>query len=92
MQLYVKLSTETLDSGLRRWKLAQKFHLWQHLCELQIPMFGNARYYWTYGDEDLQQIVKQIALSLHPNTVCEMLLYKWRLTSLTAIEQKHLLV
>eukprot|EP00959_Pyramimonas_sp_CCMP1952_P328609 6879778-Pyramimonas_sp.AAC.1 len=24
-----------------------------HLCLDQIPQIGNARYFWTYGDEDL---------------------------------------
>jgi hypothetical protein len=77
LQLYEKLSREALTAGQRKWKMAAKFHLFQHLCELQIPLYGNARFYWTYSDEDLQRIVKEIALSLHPTTVAHMLLYKW---------------
>ena len=77
MIIYGKLSREALTARLRRWKFAQKFHLFQHLAEIQIILFGNARAFWTYSDEDFQRIIKHIALSCHPSTVCENVLHKW---------------
>ena len=69
---------EVVEEVLRdRWKFAQKFHLFQHLCEIQLILFGNARAYWIYGDEDFQGIVKLIALSLQPSTVALNVLSKW---------------
>ena len=77
VDIYMKFSKEAVDKNLRRWKAAQKFHLFQHLCEHQIPMFGNAKWYWTYSDEDFQKVIKEVALSCHPRTVCHVILYKW---------------
>jgi hypothetical protein len=77
MEIYHLLSKEAFNARLRRWKIAHKFHMFQHLCEIQIPNFGNARWYWTYSDEDFQRIIKEIALSCHPSTVSHMVLYKW---------------
>ena len=77
MDIYEKLATEAVAARLRRWKLVQKFHTYQHLCERQIPMFGNGKWFWTYSDEDLQRIVKEIGITLHSSTICHMILYKW---------------
>jgi hypothetical protein len=77
IQLYHLLSKEALGMRLRRWKMPQKFHMFQHLCEIQIVLFGNARFYWTYTDEDLMKMMKEIALTAHPSNVAWMTLYKW---------------
>jgi hypothetical protein len=76
--VYEKLSREALRLHMRRWKMVQNFHMFIHLAEIQIPKFGNARFYWTYSDEDLMKLIKEIALSkLHINTLDFMVLYKW---------------
>ena len=77
MVIYEKLSKEAFHQNIKRWKLVHKFHLMQHLLEDQIPNYGNAKWYWTYSDEDMQKVCKEIGLSLHPSTICSMLLYKW---------------
>lgn len=75
MNVYGKLSAESLSNGIRAWKMTPKFHVFVHMCEHQ--MFLNPRFYWTYSDEDLQQIMKEIAKSLHPNHLAPMVLFKW---------------
>ena len=77
MMLYEKLAREAYGNELRRWKMSQKFHLMQHLCEDVIPRFGNAKFYLTYSDEDLMRVITEICLSLHPTTVSHMAMYKW---------------
>jgi hypothetical protein len=72
---YGHLSHEALVAGVRAWKMVPKFHTFVHLCERQS--FINARFAWTYGDEDLQRIVKDIALACHKNTVAPCTLYRW---------------
>ena len=74
---YRRLSEEALGLQLRRWKMVQKFHMFVHLLEIQVPLFGNARFWWTYGDEDFQRIIKKIAVECHPNTVNWMTMYRW---------------
>ena len=77
MGIYYQLSLEAVQMRLRRWKFAQNFHLFQHLCELQMVKFGNGRFYWTYSDEDLQRILKNIAVRNHSSTVAWMTLYRY---------------
>ena len=38
---------------------------------------GNPRFWWAYSDEDLQKIMKQIALCCHPNNLPVTVLYRW---------------
>ena len=77
MGIYYQLSLEAVQMRLRRWKFAPKFNLFQHLCELQMVKFGNGRFYWTYSDEDLQRILKNIAVRNHSSTVAWMTLYRY---------------
>ena len=46
-------------SPVKAWKVTQKWHLFTHLCEWQIPELTlNPRTYWTYADEDWPGLVK----------------------------------
>jgi hypothetical protein len=74
---YQRLTQEALGMRLRRWKMVQKFHMFVHLLEIQVPLFGNARFWWCYGDEDFQRIIKKIAGECHPSTVNWMTMYRW---------------
>ena len=74
LQLYSKLSGEALEHNRRMWKMAPKFHLFQHLCQTS---FLNPRFCWTYGDEDLQKHLKCVARSSHASTVSYTTVYKW---------------
>ena len=38
---------------------------------------GNPRFYWTYSDEDLQRLAKEIAQSCHVDNLPTMVLYKY---------------
>lgn len=73
--VYAKLSASSLASNVRGWKMSPKFHLMQHILEHQTWM--NPRYNWVYADEDLQRILKEVALSCHARTTAHMVLYKW---------------
>jgi hypothetical protein len=75
LRMYHLLSAEALDNGLRLWKLTPKFHMFEHMCELQT--FLNPRRTWTYSDEDFQRILKEVCLSCHPSTAASMVLFKW---------------
>ena len=81
MAVYTKLAREAVDLRIRMWKLTPKFHLWVHLLEIQIQTIGNARAFWTYRDEDLQRLMKNIAIGVHPNNLALVVLYKWLLSS-----------
>jgi len=75
MGVYAKLSASSLASGVRGWKMSPKFHLMQHIFEDQT--FMNPRYNWVYADEDLQRILKDVALSCHAGNIAHMVLFKW---------------
>jgi hypothetical protein len=75
-QLYCNLSQEALLRRKRSWKATAKLHMFEHVCGLQT-FLGNPSSTWCYSDEDLQRIVKEIALSCHVNTVEYLALYKW---------------
>ncbi len=62
--------------GPKAWKLTPKFHLLLHLVEIQIPRWGNPRFFWCYADEDLVGQVVEVAGSCHPSTMAELALYK----------------
>ena len=76
MSIYGKLSREALLGSIRAWKMPPKFHMWVHICEIQA-LHMNPRLFWTYVDEDMQRQIKAMALSCHPRTVCENVLFKW---------------
>ena len=75
--LYAKLAKLCFDREERRWKLSQKFHLWEHLAEDQVPEWGNPRYWWVYGDEDLVREMISVADSVHPQTLAISCLTKF---------------
>ena len=75
--MYARLAKLSFDMGLRMWKMMPKLHLFIHLCEDQAPRFGNPRYYWTYGDEDLVGQMITIAEGVHPRTLPISVLVKW---------------
>ena len=78
LHMYGALSREALRPPVvRRWKMVPKFHLFQHLCEIQTQRKGNPRFYWTYADEDLVGHMKEIAQSCHPLTMAQTCMYKW---------------
>ena len=77
LKLYTQLAEEALIARQRLWKLTPKFHLFLHLCETQCQTWGNPVWYWTYMDEDLQKVMKQVALSCHQKHWAEEILYKW---------------
>ena len=72
---YTKLAAEALEQNRRAWKIPAKMHLFVHLCEDTSSLI-NARYIWCYSDEDLMKVVKEIAVTTHPNTMCMNVLYK----------------
>ena len=73
--IYVRLASVAADDNVRAWKMTAKFHLMQHILEDQC--WSNPRLAWTYADEDLQRILKEVALSCHPSTTTYMVLFKW---------------
>ena len=75
-QIYVNLSREALDKQQRLWKMTAKVHLFEHLCQDQVS-WGNPVFWWCYSDEDLQKIVKEIAITCHVSSMDYMTLYKW---------------
>ena len=74
--LYINLADEALSRSVRLWKMTGKVHLFQHLCEIQAQ-FCNPTYAWAYMDEDLQRIMKDITLSVHPSNIPWTALHKW---------------
>ena len=81
--IYADMARESLATGVRMWKLAPKFHLFQHLCEWQIaetPL--NPRTYWTYADEDLVGQMVEVSASCHVSTLPAVALSKWVLLAL----------
>ena len=77
---YSKLAHATLNARpvLRMWKLMPKLHMFEHMCEDQVPYWGlNPRFYTTYMDEDLVGQFIEIASSCHPATCATSALFKW---------------
>ena len=50
------------------------------LTRKQGQQWGNPRFWWTYSDEDMQRVMKEVALSCHATHVPHMALYKWILS------------
>ena len=76
-ELYARLADTALRNDERLFKMVPKFHLWEHLTEQQALEYGNPRYWWTYGDEDLVGLMIEIADSCHPTTLAVSVLFKW---------------
>ena len=74
--LYSRLASLCFDRGQRLWKLSPKCHMFVHMLVDQIS-FGNPRFWWTYGDEDLVRILIGVADSVHPKTLAISVLCKW---------------
>ena len=75
--LYATLSSDAFKTGQKLWKIQPKFHLFEHLTESQAIIFGNPRYWWTYGDEDLVGLMIDIAEGVHASTVAISTIVKW---------------
>ena len=75
--VYTQLSAEARNNQRRMWKLIPKVHLFDHICCIAVRVWGNPKKYWTYSDEDLQKLMKTIALSCHTSTMAESGLLKW---------------
>lgn len=75
--LYAHLHAEAVELGQRAWKLVPKFHLFQHLCQIQAVSLGNPRFYWTYPDEDMVGQMAEVARTCHPTTMPSVALYKY---------------
>ena len=70
-----RLASAASERGERAWKMSPKFHLMQHILEHQSWI--NPRCTWVYADEDLQGILKGVALSCHSKNTPSMVLFKW---------------
>lgn len=58
MDVYSQLAEAAVAAKMRMWKMSLKFHILQHIGERQN--WFNLRMIWTYGDEDLQHLVKEV--------------------------------
>ena len=77
VSIYISLADEALSKGVRMWKMTAKCHAFQHLLETQACTLINPAYSWNYSSEDLQRVMKDIALSCHKNNMSFMVVYKW---------------
>ena len=77
-ELYTMLAEHFSEAGQgRMFKPTPKLHLWEHLTEHQMISIGNARYFWTYSDEDLVGAFVEIAESVHAKSLSISCLFKW---------------
>ena len=74
MACYRILAIEALENGVRAYKMKPKLHEVQHILEDSII---NPMRVWLYADEDLQRLVKEIAIQCHPLTAPYMCLFRW---------------
>ena len=74
---YNALAQESYLAGLKCWKGTPKLHIWLHLCQWQVPIWGNPRAGWTYADEDMVGKMIVVARSCHPHTMAVVTLWKW---------------
>ena len=72
---YKRLSKSAVTAQKRAWEMVAKIHGFMHLCD-DLPSIINARFVWSYSDKDLQKLVKEIAVTLHPANVANHLLLK----------------
>ena len=77
MRNYRHLTDESLGLNVKTWKMKPKCHMTQHILEEESWI--NPRSVWLYGDEDLQRLIKLVAVQCHPRTVAYMCLYRWLL-------------
>ena len=75
-----RLATLAFTIPIRLWKMMPKLHLFTHMCEDQIPVFGNPRFWWTYADEDLVGRLITVAEGCHPRTLVVSIIFKWLIT------------
>ena len=75
MSCYRNLALEAAVNSERKWKMKPKLHETQHI--LEDFTWINPRHVWLYADEDLQRIVKLIAVQCHPSAVPYMTLLRW---------------
>ena len=80
VKVYCLLAEEALQNSQRMWKMTGKFHLMEHIGQDQSKIC-NPKYSWCYADEDLMQIIKEVALSCHPSNLAHMTIFKWIILS-----------
>lgn len=81
--LYYQLSSEAAGKFQKRWKATPKIHMFQHMCEWQVPeLLLNPRSYWTYADEDLVGKLMEMDESAHVLTLAVTSISKWLLNAL----------
>ena len=74
--IFASLSSSSLESGRKAWKMTPKVHLMLHLCEWQSQIM-NPRFFWVYSDEDLVGKMVEVAESCHASTTAGTALAKW---------------
>ena len=83
LALYSELSREVLEHASPEtwtaWRIYPKFHIFVHVCELQIALQGNPRWSWCYQDESEIGAAVRCAEHAHPNTLHRALMQKYRL-------------
>ena len=84
MSCYRDLAVEAASNSERKWKMKPKLHETQHILE---DAFINPMHVWLYGDEDLQRIIKLIAVQRHPSTVPHMTLLRWAVGTFGAFDE-----
>ena len=57
--------------------MTPKLHLFEHLCQVQVVLWGNPSFWWTYADEDLVGLAIDMAQNCHPTSLAITMLYKW---------------
>ena len=75
MSCYRNLSLEAAANSERKWKMKRELHETQHI--LEDFTWINPRHVWLCADEDLQRIIKLIAVQCHPSAVPYMTLFRW---------------
>ena len=83
MACYRNLALEALGNNVRADKMKPKLHETQHILEDCVI---NPMSVWLYADEDLQRLVKEIAVQCHPLTVPYMCLFRWSVQTYTAFD------
>ena len=81
--LYGQLSRDAVARHVKAWKISPTFHIFEHLCEWQIPDVRlNPRSFWTYADEDLVGKLVEVAKCCHVSTIAPTAMAKWLILAL----------
>ena len=85
MGCYRNLSLEAASKSERKWKMKPKLHETQHVLEDSTI---NPMHVWLYGDEDLQRVIKLIAVQCHPSAVPYMTILRWVIGTYSVFEHE----